>query len=945
MPAISRGPNLPPATTHTEKCDTLCLELYQPPLPLPREFRPDLINPHPDDLPFHDVTDEEVREALFATPGKTAPGPSQINYQVIRWAWQIDDARKYIILLMRRCLQVGYHPKSWRRATAVALRKPRKPDYSNPRAYRLITLLECLGKVLERIVARRLTYLAGKHNLIPSKQFGGRTATNTTDAVLAFTNDIQAAWNHGMVTTSLTFDIKGYFDFVNHNRLLCELRRKKIPLPMVKWVASFLSQREAAICIDGIRGDMKPVENGIPQGSPISPILSAFYSAELIEIFEDPTHPDAPTTNEDATQVTLFMYVDDENLFVSSKSLKTNITILKTAYSRAEEWLYQAGLSPDLSKRELMHYSRRPRDPSPAIAITDRDGLTRTIAPTKSVRWLGVYFDRRLLFNEHVNTLASRAEAVVGRMAMLANTVRGLSQIHLRHLYRACIIPVMTYASPVWWTGKKLHYMALERVQRRALRLICAAFRTTPITALEIEASIPPVQHLLDTLNQQCAVRFNKLDHRNPTIERLPDSWRNNKPARQQPPLPPRPRGTHKTTRLQELSKLTSPNNEQTFPFLTPPWRRTTNAFNKRLQINAQQAGTKEDAASNHQRQLVLLQSPEHLLVYSDGSMKNIHGFRRVGAGAVGYHSGNEIFNLEMGLGSRAEVFDGELAALHMGFIRAFSYARNHQEIKHIHLFADNKSAIQTIDNPQPRPGQLRCYLLLKKIHEFLDQQFDHRVSISWIPGHRDIKGNEKADELAKKAVGLASQESPTLSNARRRSKEKLLYRWIQDWRNTPTTGRFAPANRIPPSLKPTKWFISTKREIFGRLVQCRTGHGYIGDYYRRFIQNQPTTCPCGEPFQTRDHIIAVCKLYDNFCEDLRLVSRDISLPEILGTPKGIEALAKFLELSGAFTKTGQPRQPLNLPTFEDEPEVNELVNDRNQNQVLYEPAAAHLFL
>lgn len=73
------------------------------------------------------------------------------------------------------------------------------------------------------------------------------------------------------MTSALTFDIKGYFDFVNHARLLREMCRKKIPLPIVRWAASFLTNCEAAICLDSVRGEMEPVENGIPQGSPISP--------------------------------------------------------------------------------------------------------------------------------------------------------------------------------------------------------------------------------------------------------------------------------------------------------------------------------------------------------------------------------------------------------------------------------------------------------------------------------------------------------------------------------------------------------------------------------------------------------------------------------------------------------------------------------------------------
>ncbi|KZT33613.1 hypothetical protein SISSUDRAFT_960967, partial [Sistotremastrum suecicum HHB10207 ss-3] len=55
------------------------------------------------------------------------------------------------------CGNVGYHPKIWREAVAVALQKPLKPDYSMPRAYRLIQLLDCLGKTLEKIQARRIT--------------------------------------------------------------------------------------------------------------------------------------------------------------------------------------------------------------------------------------------------------------------------------------------------------------------------------------------------------------------------------------------------------------------------------------------------------------------------------------------------------------------------------------------------------------------------------------------------------------------------------------------------------------------------------------------------------------------------------------------------------------------------------------------------------------------
>jgi hypothetical protein len=286
-----------------------------------------------------------------------------------------NTGKSHIFLLISKCLRAGYHPRLWRKVVAVALKKPNKPDYSNPlaRAYRLITLLECLGKVLERIIAKRLTFIAGKYDLVPPNQFGGRSNSSTNDAILTFINDIQAAWSHGKVTTALTFDIKGYFDFVNHNRLLHELRRKRIPVKYVFWVASFLSQREAAICVDGFRGEMKPVKNGIPQGSPVSPILAAFYMAELIELFkhDNAANPNSITPSS-PTETTMIMYVDDGKLYVSSKSLETNTIIIKLAYEGVEKWLASAGLSADVSKREVMHYSRHLKyDCSPSITFQD----------------------------------------------------------------------------------------------------------------------------------------------------------------------------------------------------------------------------------------------------------------------------------------------------------------------------------------------------------------------------------------------------------------------------------------------------------------------------------------------------------------------------------------------------------------------------------------------
>ena len=308
-----------------------------------------------------------------------------------------------------------------------------------------------MGKLLEKVVAYRLTYLTGRYNLISGSQFRDRANSSTSDTILTFIHDIHNLWNHGLATSALTFDIKGYFDFVNHEHLLNKIKKHHIPLKLVKWTANFLSNWKTAICLDGNWGEMKPVKNGILQGSLISSILTSFYLVGLLNIFETPTNSIKISENYACnypTYVSILMYVDDRKLTVSSQLLDTNNYILAKAYQLVDQWLYLAGLSPDKDKKELMYYTWRKRDKiSSYINLTNCDGTISTILISSTICWLRVHFDCKLLYNYHVTKMAVKAKNAVTCISMLANTVQGLSHYHLHLLYHTCILPIITYAS------------------------------------------------------------------------------------------------------------------------------------------------------------------------------------------------------------------------------------------------------------------------------------------------------------------------------------------------------------------------------------------------------------------------------------------------------------------------------------------------------------------
>ena len=108
---------------------------------------------------------DEVMKAITHPAADKAPGVSGIPNRFLRCvAPQIIDS---LTRLFQACFNLGYHPRFFKEANTVILKKPNKPDYSEPKAYRPIALLDTLGKALETVISKRLAGLAESHNLLP----------------------------------------------------------------------------------------------------------------------------------------------------------------------------------------------------------------------------------------------------------------------------------------------------------------------------------------------------------------------------------------------------------------------------------------------------------------------------------------------------------------------------------------------------------------------------------------------------------------------------------------------------------------------------------------------------------------------------------------------------------------------------------------------------------
>jgi hypothetical protein len=263
----------------------------------------------------------------------------------------------------------------------VVLRKPGKPDYTVPGAYRPISLLNTLGKILEAVMARRLLFWAEKHKLLPDTQFGGRPGRNTEQALLILANEVNRAWLRSKVVTLIAFDLKGAFNRVNKLSLDIRLRAKGIPTVARLWIGSFMKDRFASISFDNFQTEVSPLENaGLAQGSPLSPILFGFFNSDLVN---------QPVNCHGGSSA----FINDYFRWRTSRSVEDNIKkIQEEDIPRIETWARKTRSSFAAEKTELIHLTRSKRQHAVGQIIINR----KITKPADSTKLLGVIFDKEM---------------------------------------------------------------------------------------------------------------------------------------------------------------------------------------------------------------------------------------------------------------------------------------------------------------------------------------------------------------------------------------------------------------------------------------------------------------------------------------------------------------------------------------------------------------------
>jgi hypothetical protein len=190
-------------------------------------------------------------------------------------------------MLTQAAIGMGRHPSVWKRASGVLIHKPGKDDYTQLKAYRSISLLSCMGKVDEKVVAELLSDEAERRGLLSNGQFGSRRGRSSIDAAAIMVDRAHAAWKGSLIADMLLMDIKAAFPSVAKGRRVNLMTVRQMDGDRIRWTESFLSERTLEMIFKGNTMERHPVEAGVPQGSPVSPILCVIYTSGMIKWVEE----------------------------------------------------------------------------------------------------------------------------------------------------------------------------------------------------------------------------------------------------------------------------------------------------------------------------------------------------------------------------------------------------------------------------------------------------------------------------------------------------------------------------------------------------------------------------------------------------------------------------------------------------------------------------------
>jgi hypothetical protein len=443
------------------------------------------------------VTITEILEATKLLQDKKTPDQNGISSNFLKKI--IFNIARPLHHIFRLSFEKGIVPSQLKIAKVIPIFK--NGDRCNMDNYRPISLLGCISKIIEKIVAIRLTSFLTDCNILSKWQFGFRANHSTVHPMIHFTNFLSDAINQKKHSLAIFCDLKKAFDCCDHSILLAKLERYGVRGSELLWFRSYLTERKQFVSLNGKNSLLADVLLGVPQGSILGPLLFLLYINDL------------PLSS----KLFSLLFADDTTLLASSDSVESLVNFVNAEFKNVCDFFRTNKLMLHPDKTKILFFSNTSNGEGVQIQCNNNNDdilnpeFIKLLSPVSNnddipaVKFLGVYFDSSLSFKYQVSCVKKKLSRALYVLRMVKKILPTKS---LKLIYYSIFHCHLIYAIQIWSCCTQKLLTELFKLQKAAIRIICNVsynFHTEPLFKRE---EILPLPDLVNFFKVQFMQRF-----------------------------------------------------------------------------------------------------------------------------------------------------------------------------------------------------------------------------------------------------------------------------------------------------------------------------------------------------------------------------------------------------------------------------------------------------